>query len=186
MDLYQYSPLSRGPDSIRLLRLLPSWVDEAEIRVELLEYSLQISQRPCHSYEALSYVWGGLDTTKLIFVGDEYLEVTPNLHAALSQLRDSTFPRILWIDAVCINQKDDAEKELQIQSMASIYASAKRTIVWLGEEANGSTEAFEFIRLAGKGPKTGLGEVNVRREQLVDSVLQRDWFQRIWVRQQCL
>jgi hypothetical protein len=130
--------LYKRPDSIRLLRLLPSEIDEAEIRVELLEYSLQGSRRSGHSYEALSYVWGGLKTTQSILIGDEHLDVTPNLYAALLQLRNSIFPRILWIDALCINQKDNEEKALQIQSMAEIYGNAQRTIVWLGEEADGS------------------------------------------------
>jgi hypothetical protein len=56
MHPYQYAPLSKGSDSIRLLRLLPSELDEAEIRVELVEYSLENSRVSSHFYEALSYV----------------------------------------------------------------------------------------------------------------------------------
>jgi hypothetical protein len=194
MAPYQYVPLSKGPESIRLLRLLPSEIEVAELQVELLEYSLQGSRPSGHSYEALSYVWGGLDTTQLIRVGDEHLDVTPNLYAALLRLRDSTFPRILWIDAVCINQKDHEEKERQIQSMAKIYSNAKRTIVWLGEEADGSSDAIEAIRVAGLGPsiipideddsdvEEAIDEDNSDVEEAIDALLRRKWFQRIWVR----
>ncbi|EAT82438.1 hypothetical protein SNOG_10103 [Parastagonospora nodorum SN15] len=211
MQHYQYAPLDRESDTIRLLRLLPSEVDKAEIRVELLEYDLRHSQQSLHSYEAfsyflrhsqqsrhsyeaLSYVWGGLETTQSILIGDEELRITSNLHAALLRLRDVTFPRILWVDAVCINQSDDPEKELQIQSMAMIYGFAKRTIVWLGEETEGSDIALEAIRFAGNkrdsifndnngsSGRAGADEGYVRNA--IASLLQREWFERIWVKQQ--
>ena len=41
--------------------------------------------------------------------GDE-LGVTANLHVALSHLRDPFVERILWIDAIYINQSDEDEK----------------------------------------------------------------------------
>jgi hypothetical protein len=187
MAPYQHSPLTKGPDSIRLLRLLPSEIDEAEIQVDLLEYSLQGSRRSGHSYEALSYVWGGLDTTQSILVGDEHLDITPSFHAALLRLRDPTFPRILWIDAVCINQNDHEEKARQIQSMARIYNNAKRTIVWLGEEADASSDAIEAIRVAGLRSLMMLNnEDDGDVEEAVDSLLRREWFQRIWVRKRYL
>ncbi|KAH6031783.1 hypothetical protein HBI83_022120 [Parastagonospora nodorum] len=211
MQHYQYAPLDRESDTIRLLRLLPSEVDKAEIRVELLEYDLRHSQQSLHSYEAfsyflrhsqqsrhsyeaLSYVWGGLETTQSILIGDEELRITSNLHAALLRLRDVTFPRILWVDAVCINQSDDPEKELQIQSMAMIYGFAKRTIVWLGEETEGSDIALEAIRFAGNkrdsifndnngsSGRAGADEGYVRNA--IASLLQREWFERIWVLQE--
>jgi hypothetical protein len=183
MAPYQYSPLKKEPDSIRLLRLLPSGNDEAKIQIELLEYSLPSSRRTSHSYEALSYVWGGLNTTQSILIGEKHLDVTHNLHIALLRLRDTTFPRILWIDALCINQKDDEEKALQIQSMANIYGNAKRTIVWLGEEADGSSDAIEAIRVAGLRPLMILSnEDDGDVEEAVDALLRREWFQRIWVR----
>ncbi|KAH5748302.1 hypothetical protein HBI17_119900 [Parastagonospora nodorum] len=211
MQHYQYAPLDRESDTIRLLRLLPSEVDKAEIRVELLEYDLRHSQQSLHSYEAfsyflrhsqqsrhsyeaLSYVWGGLETTQSILIGDEELRITSNLHAALLRLRDITFPRILWVDAVCINQSDESEKELQIQSMAMIYGFAKRTIIWLGEETESSDMALEAIRLAGNkrdsifndksGSSGRAGEDAESVRKAIASLLQREWFERIWVLQE--
>lgn len=189
MRSYQYAPLDRKSDTIRLLRLLPSEVDKAEIRAGLLEYDLRHSQQSRHSYEALSYVWGGMETTESVLIGDEELGITPNLHAALLRLRDATFPRMLWVDAVCINQSDIPEKEIQIQSMAKIYGYAKCTIVWLGEEADGSDTALEALRLAGSLPVPDFSDGGARNydkgiDKPVASLLQRDWFQRIWVKQQ--
>jgi hypothetical protein len=89
----------------------------------------------------------------------------------------------LWIDAICINQGDHAEKDIQSQSMAKIYGYAKCTIVWLGEEADGSDLALETIRTAGLEPEPILKGERYEDEQAVTSLLQRLWFQRIWVKQ---
>jgi hypothetical protein len=75
--------------------------------------------------------------------------VTVNLHEALSHLRDRSIERIIWVDAVCINQNDGEEKGQQIQLMAKIYGQASRVLVWLGEAADNSDQALEEIRLAG-------------------------------------
>jgi hypothetical protein len=62
----------------------------------------------------------------------ETLEVTTNLELALRYLRRENHARTLWIDALCINQKDKAEKTIQIQRMQWIYANASPVVVWLG------------------------------------------------------
>jgi hypothetical protein len=181
MCRYQYSPLSDRLNNIRLIRLLPAEIESAEIRAELLEYSLAKSRKLRHSYEALSYVWGDANPPRSVLIGDDYLHVTPNLHAALIQLRDANFPRIIWIDAICINQADTHEKELQIQSMAKIYGMAKRVVVWLGEAADGSGEALAAVRAAGIKPIRFSAEETISKA--IMSLLQRQWFKRIWVRQ---
>jgi len=129
MSQYYYSPLSQTPDSIRLLRLMPNKNDTADIQCELFEYALQESDKATHLYEALSYVWGDSDKRRPIFMDNQYLAVTLNLYAALLRLRDRDIPRIIWVDAVCINQGDKQEKEHQIWSMAKIYGKASRVIV---------------------------------------------------------
>jgi hypothetical protein len=84
------------------------------------------------SYEALSYAWGTLDDHELkIRVNDFQLPVRKNLYCTLTALR-STVERFLWIDAICINQKDSFEKVHQVGMMDSIYERAKQVLVWLG------------------------------------------------------
>ena len=39
----------------------------------------------------------------------------------------------MWIDAICINQDDSADKEQQVKLMRDIYGSATRALVWLGD-----------------------------------------------------
>jgi hypothetical protein len=69
-----------------------------------------------------------------------YLEVTRNLYTALQYLRDRVLLRLIWIDAVCINQEDLKERADQVQLMARLYSHAIRMIVWPGEEIDGSSE----------------------------------------------
>jgi hypothetical protein len=83
------------------------------------------------------------------------------------------------VDAVCINQENDKEKEDQISLMAEIYAKALRVVVWLGEAEVDSDRALEVIRLAGEKP-VGLSNTELPQEA-IRQLLKRSWFRRIWV-----
>lgn len=179
MSQYCYSPLSSGHDSIRLLRLMPHEDESADIQCELFEYPLQNSCGT-HLYEALSYVWGNPEKKLRIFMHNHNFDVTVNLHAALLCLRNHFMERILWVDALCIDQANQEEKGHQIQSMAKIYGQANRVVVWLGEAADDSDLAFEYIRVTG-GKKSTNSLDSERIQQAVLALLQRPWFRRIWV-----
>ncbi len=169
------------PDSIRLLRLLPHEDENAPIRCELFDYSLRSSGRRIHLYDALSYVWGDTNNPRSIYIGEYDMPVTKNLYAALSHLRNFSIERVLWVDAICINQKNNEEKGQQIQLMAKIYSQANRVLVWLGEAADNSGQALEKIRAAGGKAPDFLNNKTIQLAVL--ALLQRDWFQRIWVRE---
>jgi hypothetical protein len=139
---YCYSPLP-GPGSIRLLRLMAHTDENARIECRLFDYPLQeLEERAC-LYEALSYVWGGSDKPHSISIGGYYLPITANLYAALLHLRDRLIERIIWVDAICIDQDNQTERAQQVQSMAKIYCKANRVIVWLGEAAADSDQALK-------------------------------------------
>ncbi|KAK3946509.1 heterokaryon incompatibility protein-domain-containing protein [Pseudoneurospora amorphoporcata] len=162
---------------IRLLQLLPSENEDAAIHCRL--FCTAVDSKGTRPYEALSYVWGSEDKPCSISINGCDLAVGENLHAALLHLRDHSIERTIWIDAICINQEDEEEKGHQVQSMAKIYAKASRVIVWLGEEAAGSDQALEEIRIA--------AELSTRRldnKAGILTLLQRPWFQRIWVLQE--
>ncbi|KAH7088033.1 heterokaryon incompatibility protein-domain-containing protein, partial [Paraphoma chrysanthemicola] len=182
MPPYCYSPLKSELGSIRLLRIMPHEDETADIQCELFEYPLHIS-RSTHPYEALSYVWGDPDKTYPILVQGTRFNVTVNLYAALLQLRNHSIERVLWVDAICIDQGNQAEKERQIQNMANIYGQANRVLVWLGEASNDSDLAFnEMRRVKGKEDMTTL---EIQRLELAGlALLQRPWFQRIWILQE--
>jgi hypothetical protein len=85
----------------------------ASIKCQVFNYSLETSQGN-HRYEALSYVWGDSKNTVPISIGRQPFHVTKNLHSALLSPRNHSMERILWVDAVCIGQTNNEEKESQI------------------------------------------------------------------------
>jgi Heterokaryon incompatibility protein (HET) len=186
MPQYQFSPLSQKANIIRLLRLLPSRDQLADLQCELFEYTIQESDMVHQPYEALSYTWGHKGTLPRIIVDEQDLAVTQNLHTALYHLRHRQLPRLLWVDAVCINQDDRKEKEHQIQFMPVIYAKASRVLIWLGEaEAEDNINVmFESMRIAGE--KRVKPSDMEQFQESVQRLLKRPWFQRIWVRRQNL
>ena len=89
------------------------------------------------SFEALSYVWGSQEDLKQITCNNVSLSVTKNLFEALMALREGDDEdRYLWVDAICINQNNSAEKAVQVRNMLTIYEKAVRVIAWLGRLSN--------------------------------------------------
>jgi len=86
----------------------------------------------CPEYCALSYAWGSSERSIPIIVQGQSLLVTPNLLEALVHFRSGGVESWLWIDSICINQANDAEKSVQVQRMRLIYQNAKEMLAWLG------------------------------------------------------
>ncbi|GMF80978.1 unnamed protein product [Aspergillus oryzae] len=173
-----------------MVRLLPDKETNAEIECELFTYDLTETEGGKHLYEALSYVWSGdeegsAEKHKEIILHDHTIPITANLHAALVNLRDHQLERVLWVDAICINQDDMDEKNQQIPLMRTIYAQADRVIIWLGEAFEDGDKALEIIRtlaekkfMSGNDSATKLLESS---SELCLKLLRRKWFRRIWV-----
>jgi hypothetical protein len=83
-------------------------------------------------YEALPYTWGDDTTKKIISLNGYEFGVSTNLFEALIGLRSSRTERVLWIDAISINQRDTDDRNSQLQLMPFIYKRAKTVLVWLG------------------------------------------------------
>ncbi|KAK4163558.1 ankyrin repeat-containing domain protein [Cladorrhinum sp. PSN259] len=177
-----YIPLPKG--CVRLLRLLPPSGDNSRIECQLITCSLLDSTRT-HSYEALSYFWGLEKSKEPIWIDGHQFSVGANLYSALSHLRDRFVERILWVDAICINQEDKTgEKEQQVQSMAKIYSRASQVIVWLGQATSDSDQALEAMRAAAEEEQGTNPSLNETCKQAIITLLEREWFQRIWVLQE--
>ncbi|EJT77131.1 hypothetical protein GGTG_07043 [Gaeumannomyces tritici R3-111a-1] len=116
-----YKTLGNFSHRIRLLKLLTGQ-QTSRLETQLLVVSLN-SQLP--PYEVLSYVWGQTcDLPGKIMVDGVPLEVTRNLYCALRSLRHNDQPRMLWVDAICINQADISERSRQICLMSRIFSQA--------------------------------------------------------------
>ncbi|KAK7954656.1 hypothetical protein PG988_015350 [Apiospora saccharicola] len=105
-------------------------------------------------YEALSYCWGEASITKPILLDSKSYPVTTNLFDGLQRLRKSDGLRRLWIDSLCINQIDLAERSREIQKMLSIYKNASKVVIWLGEclpWSEATVQAiFDYVTKVGK------------------------------------
>ncbi|EMT68770.1 Heterokaryon incompatibility protein 6, OR allele, partial [Fusarium odoratissimum] len=69
-----------------------------------------------------------------------------NAAAALRRLRWKRKKRVLWIDAICINQADVDEKNTQVPLMQKIYGQGQNVLVWLGEPTDGSVLGMRLIQ----------------------------------------
>jgi hypothetical protein len=139
MATYQYQPI-KNPNSIRLLKLEPSDGTSA-LCCTLIEASLDSAS----AYNALSYTWGSQDLSKHIYCDGKILLVTENCREFLLNIRSKTESLALWIDAICINQKSEAERSQQVQLMGDIYKTARQVLIWLGKETRESNLAFEYL-----------------------------------------
>ena len=152
MDLL-YTQLDSAHE-IRLLRLhsrtsssLQSSVGKAaDVPLHCDLYCIPLLEAKKHGYQALSYTWGSPEDPQSIQVNGSTVPVARNLHVALLHLRQETSEEVLWVDALCINQSDNEEKNEQVKLMVDIYACAKTTRVWLGPADDTSEEAM--IQLA--------------------------------------
>lgn len=126
-DKYGYKPLTR-PLEIRVLVLYPG-EKGSPIKCSLQHSDLR-SKKP--EFEALSYVWGSPTVTNEITCDNRKRKVGRNLYDALERLRLPDKDRVLWIDALCINQSDNMEKTQQVRIMGNIYTRARRVLIWLG------------------------------------------------------
>ncbi|PSN72337.1 heterokaryon incompatibility, partial [Corynespora cassiicola Philippines] len=83
-------------------------------------------------YRCLSYMWGAPFAHHEILINGGRFRVGDNLHRFLHTARRLYPSQPLWIDAICINQRDLAEKGHQVQAMGHIYRKAKEVLIWLG------------------------------------------------------
>ena len=117
MDSSIWKPLDTKRKEIRLCRLAASSDINEPPYITLDVVSLDSDPQ----YEAISYAWGDPSvTTPVILHGVEW-PVTTNLATAFRYLRSPTNETIIWADAICINQKDIAERNAQVLIMVDIY-----------------------------------------------------------------
>ncbi len=132
-----------GPDEIRLLKLEPlSASSKGELRCTLEHVAL--AEHPL--YEAVSYAWGKPIFSKNLHCGEHVFKITENLHSALCRFRSPDKPRNLWVDAICIDQSDNHERNHQVRIMGRIYRQAKEVLIWLGPEDESSNKCMHFIK----------------------------------------
>ena len=104
------------------------------------------------NYLALSYAWGDPKLLEEIILNDRTIKVGSNLAAALRRFRSMEYFNSggkIWVDSLCINQRDSRDKEVQIKMMSSIYKTSGNIIVWLGPGSSDSDLAIELLEAYG-------------------------------------
>jgi hypothetical protein len=144
-------------------------------------------------------------------VDDQSVRITTSLHDALSELVSEYGTLKIWVDQISIHQQDDREKAAQVQLMPRIYGQARRVIGWLGVEESGSDIAMKFLDVLGSSnlrkPDDHAGDgsalvhlkshgllrefadiihPNSLLNQSATHLVQRAWFQRLWIVQEAV
>ena len=210
MAEYIYTPLDEKAWEIRLMTLLPGPFN-APICVTLETKVLSHANIP--KYQALSYAWGSeLDRLNIHVVAGRgvqgvksaALSVTRNLFEGLKHLRQTRRSTVLWIDQICVDQKNLEERKEQVLRMPDIYSLAQGVIVWLGPEEDDSNVAMEVLNDIGQDVTMdwnlhcyrvdhclnlyshGL-DLSPQQWLSIMNLLSRSWFDRLWVVQEiCL
>ena len=197
---FKYEHLPLDGSQVRLVTILPGGELEAlrcTVRNFIQTNDLQ--------YEALSYVWGDPTITSPILLNEHEFEVTTNLEAALRNLRYEDKERLLWIDAICINQRSIPEKNAEVRRMHLIYQRAQQVIVWLGRETEpgdiigagdslitaASTLTVQLLDML-SDTQEEMDVLNVLHQtgdvvlalQVLGKLFTRPWFLRIWIVQE--
>lgn len=165
---FRHAPLDREKDSIRLVKVMPSLSTDGLVECKM--YHAKLSPRaaegaidieetvqPCipssssnpTPYICLSYTWGSPSDQSAVLVDGKVLMVRSNLSAFLHAARPQLDYCFLWIDALCIDQANAAERDHQVQQMGNIFTKAKMLITWLGCEP----ELERPLHLLGSGEK---------------------------------
>ena len=143
---YTYQPLEDDQHSIRLLHVhpaVPADDFDAPLVCDLRTTKLSDNQR----YAALSYTWGPpwppvFDMP--ILLDSRLFYTTRNLIFALCSLRGFG-RRIVWVDAICINQADPVEKSRQIPLLYPIFSGASRVYAHLREGGSEGRTAMQLM-----------------------------------------
>ncbi|KAI0534786.1 heterokaryon incompatibility protein-domain-containing protein [Xylaria digitata] len=183
---YEHQPLTL-PNSIRVLTLEPATSPKAPLECSLSEVDLD-NITPSSSYEALSYVWGERVGTIPILCHGKQLLVTPNCRDALLGLRKPYKRRRLFIDAICIDQRQEPssvlERGRQIELMGRVYELAHTVVIWLDQSHPAMPRFFRFLRLLNWATENIKRGDAAKIENAYHTLSQNDWFKRVWTLQE--
>ena len=173
---FKYPPIKQQKE-LRLLRIERGEFDEP------VRCGISTAVVDDADFEAVSYTWaeesGDSSECCRVFVNSVPFPVTRNCERALKRVRERPLRAFVWIDAICIDQSNDAERGHQVRLMPDIYSRAKTVLVYIGEGDDNITSALEMIATE---------EINNTNVEAARQVLVRLWsrryFSRIWVLQE--
>ena len=141
--MYEYKPLDRERKQIRLLTVQPG--SGHDMLFCTLATAYLDTPTPPH-YETISYVCGNQEIKATINLHGSAVQVPATSEAALRRMRRRDRPRTLWIDAICINEADVAERGHQVGMMYEVYTQTSHNCIYLGPDDGNMAKAIESIR----------------------------------------
>jgi hypothetical protein len=191
---FVYEPLPDASKWIRLLRIVSppgSSLLECELENHLLQEEEGLLWRPEYShYTALSYTWQPVEPQQEIRLLGAKKMIGYNLYQSLCNIPetysknglDGDVKRMIWADAICINQNDPREKNKQVSSMAKIYSLARSLTIWLGAEKDDSN----LVATMGEGVSIDLTNFikSKRMWKALVAFAERPYWGRLWIVQE--
>lgn len=182
---FKYPEVFNPKTHVRLLRVTAVNPREVEGHFK----SVAVDQLPTTSYSALSYTWGTANTEhdvhRISLCGQEFF-IRDNLWKFFIKTRERWQGRLLYIDAISIDQRDVCERSDQVKLMPEIYAHADRVYAWLGcpyeNEHEKELEAFSHC----------LAQDKLGRSWSPDAIFglahlcSRTYWTRLWIVQELL
>ena len=175
-------------DATREIRLLSVQPGE---RHDDIECTLQVVPLGTNTtYEALSYAWDDAQVRLSIHLQAQEFLVTTNLHSALFELRRRLKPRVLWVDALCIDQCNSVELGSQVQNMRKIYQYACQVLVWLGPAKDNSDFIMDKLKELSAVEESDIIRQALQKLSKIEekaawaALFQRTWWTRTWVVQE--
>jgi hypothetical protein len=191
-------PVSKLPSKlqeqeIRLVLLEPRTTSGGLIRCTLVTKALEETR-----YEALSYEWGPRSPVSSVVIDGVDTPVRENLWWALQYLQLENETRVLWVDALCINQEDTIERNHQVSMMGKIYSSASRCIAWIGRERIVQDSGFEiddcelamdfinkrYLNDIEEDYSRGLSPQDKQEHDSLEWLCRRKYWSRLWIVQE--
>lgn len=144
--IFQHCPLADARTHFRLLKVL-SVVEGRPIPVHCELTAFSIADTP--PYHAISYTWGNPAPLALILINGRQMHVRLNCEYALRQTHqingDGIGDFLIWIDSICINQLDKAERGSQVSMMGDIFKTATKVLACVGAHEDDSEFLYEFL-----------------------------------------
>ena len=169
-----YTELPKG--SFRVLELQPGSGDEPLHATLHIEKFVHPESLP---YDAISYAWGSKKNKAEMAIDGLWVRINRNLHWALTHTRDRETPMRIWADALCIDQRNNTEKNHQVAMMGETYRQAKTVFLCWGEPV-GKCKDHEYI----KGPHPTEPESIGTALDIMLGFQTSEWSDRLWVIQE--
>ncbi|KAI1082076.1 heterokaryon incompatibility protein-domain-containing protein [Whalleya microplaca] len=150
--LYFQAPLRKHNGDIRLLTIqsrqyAASMAGASENAIHCFLRLANVKKSP--EFITVSHKWEESDPAdglNFVLINGALVPVSTGVLGVLRYLQKDDQPTTVWINALCINQADVSEKSAQVAQVAYIFSAASKTLIWLGDAADGSDEAMDALK----------------------------------------